>query len=212
MDLAMGCLYGTSGTVTKETDMLNCKDFGPKDGLKLKDAAAAYYRLAEVVTRAEMLVGTAGYGERSKELFESLFGPYTGAKKAKIHKALRAIYRHTVVNVITFHNSSRRAEKKDGERRGRLLDPNMDEDDFAYVDMGEDHRADVYLGPAFFEYHRNATDTTVGTTIHELSHLVAGTEDYAYGRDGCETLAKTSPDRAIKNADSYQYFCELAAS
>lgn len=39
-----------------------------------------------------------------------------------------------------------------------------------------------------------------GTTLHELTHAVAGTEDVGYG---CEDNMKLSPDQALSNADNY---------
>ncbi|KAI0755056.1 Metalloprotease [Daedaleopsis nitida] len=42
-----------------------------------------------------------------------------------------------------------------------------------------------------------------GTTLHELTHAVAGTEDVGYG---CEENMQLSPDQALMNADSYNCF------
>ena len=49
-----------------------------------------------------------------------------------------------------------------------------------------------------------------GTIIHEVSHfrVVASTEDHCYTRRDCADFAIHSPQRAIENADSYQYFAE----
>mgnify|MGYP001038752412 FL=1 len=49
-----------------------------------------------------------------------------------------------------------------------------------------------------------------GTLTHETSHFkaVAGTDDIQYGEAGCKRLATTSPNDAIKNADSYEFFQE----
>jgi len=37
---------------------------------------------------------------------------------------------------------------------------------------------------------------------------VAGTDDHVYGQSGAADLARTSPERAINNADSHEYFSE----
>jgi len=79
---------------------------------------------------------------------------------------------------------------------------------FAYV--YPDKPYDIYLCGAFWEAEVSGTDSKAGTLIHEVSHFnkVADTNDYAYGQSRVKSLAKTSPDRSIKNADSYEYFSE----
>ena len=54
------------------------------------------------------------------------------------------------------------------------------------------------------------TDSRAGTLIHELSHftVVAGTSDFAYGQSAASRLARTSPSRAVRNADNHEYFAE----
>lgn len=44
--------------------------------------------------------------------------------------------------------------------------------------------------------------------MHEWSHALGKTKDYAYGVSGDEKLAHDSPDKAVINADSYElYYC-----
>jgi len=52
--------------------------------------------------------------------------------------------------------------------------------------------------------------TRAGTIIHEMSHYesVGGTEDNCYNRDVCSDYARSSPNGAVRNADSFQYFAE----
>ncbi len=52
--------------------------------------------------------------------------------------------------------------------------------------------------------------TREGTLIHEVSHfeVVGGTEDFCYGRETCEAMARRDTVSAINNADNYQYFAE----
>uniref|UniRef100_A0A7S0XIC4 Lysine-specific metallo-endopeptidase domain-containing protein n=1 Tax=Erythrolobus madagascarensis TaxID=708628 RepID=A0A7S0XIC4_9RHOD len=49
-----------------------------------------------------------------------------------------------------------------------------------------------------------------GTLLHEMLHFVpiAGTRDLAYGTLDCLDLAADSPDWAVVNSDSYEYFVE----
>jgi peptidyl-Lys metalloendopeptidase len=48
----------------------------------------------------------------------------------------------------------------------------------------------------------------INTIIHEMSHFsnLAGTQDYEYGETACKALAKSSPQRATRNADNICYF------
>jgi len=49
-----------------------------------------------------------------------------------------------------------------------------------------------------------------GTLSHEMSHFndIAATQDYQYGVTGCMNLAKSSPSKAVNNADSHEYLQE----
>ena len=79
--------------------------------------------------------------------------------------------------------------------------------DFAYT-YPVDHPNTIYLCDGFWSAGSLGWDSRPGTIIHEMSHLKAGTQDHAYGRDACKTLATNDPASAIENADSYEYFAE----
>ncbi|KIM28816.1 hypothetical protein M408DRAFT_133737 [Serendipita vermifera MAFF 305830] len=49
-------------------------------------------------------------------------------------------------------------------------------------------------------------DTAGGTTLHELTHALANTEDYQYGCSTDRALAASSPSAAMGNADNYNCF------
>lgn len=68
----------------------------------------------------------------------------------------------------------------------------------------------VTLCPSFWNANPNGRDSRAGTIIHEVSHftVVAGTDDHVYGQSGARALAISDPNRAIANADSYEYFTE----
>ncbi len=63
-------------------------------------------------------------------------------------------------------------------------------------------------------FYATTDDETYNTIIHEISHIVANTDDEtnpnttndAYGRVECTNLKTYNPDIAINNADSYGYF------
>ncbi len=79
---------------------------------------------------------------------------------------------------------------------------------FAYVYPSQPYK--VYFCNAFWRARETGTDSRSGTIIHELSHfnVVAGTDDIVYGQSGAKSLAISSPDKAVKNADSHEYFAE----
>lgn len=58
-------------------------------------------------------------------------------------------------------------------------------------------------------------DSKAGTIIHEVTHLVGGTDDKYHERDkkytveDSKNLAIFEPDKATKNANNYEYFVEL---
>jgi peptidyl-Lys metalloendopeptidase len=79
---------------------------------------------------------------------------------------------------------------------------------YAYVFANAPYR--VYLCNAFWAAPNTGTDSRAGTIIHEVSHftVVAGTNDYAYGQTAARSLASSNPARAVRNADSHEYFAE----
>lgn len=85
---------------------------------------------------------------------------------------------------------------------------------YAYVYPNDSHQI-IYLCKAYWNANDDPFqyDSKPGTLTHEMSHFdaVCGTRDFAYGRYNCEDLAKTDPNTAINNADSYEYFQETGA-
>lgn len=79
---------------------------------------------------------------------------------------------------------------------------------FAYVFPARPY--DIYLCPVFWNANIEGTDSRGGTIVHELSHfrVVAGTADHQYTQAGVQRLAVNSPELAVDNADSHEYFAE----
>ena len=79
---------------------------------------------------------------------------------------------------------------------------------YAYVYVNQPYH--VHLCGAFFAAPATGTDSKAGTMVHETSHfsVVAGTNDYAYGQTACKKLATKTPNKAVNNADSHEYFAE----
>ena len=72
------------------------------------------------------------------------------------------------------------------------------------------HQPMVYLCAKFFSTGVKGYDSKGGVFSHEVSHFnrVAGTVDFVYTPSKAKTLAEEEPQKAIKNADNYEYFAE----
>ncbi|WP_426958035.1 M35 family metallo-endopeptidase [Muricoccus radiodurans] len=68
---------------------------------------------------------------------------------------------------------------------------------------------EINFCPAFFRSRTAGRDARFGVVVHEVSHLTAGTGDVAYGPNASRQLARERPERAVANADNYEYFVEL---
>ncbi|WP_456386265.1 M35 family metallo-endopeptidase [Desulfolithobacter sp.] len=79
---------------------------------------------------------------------------------------------------------------------------------FAYVYPSIPY--EIHPCNVFWEVEVTGTDSQAGTIVHETSHftVVAGTNDFIYGQNGCRRLADNLPNLAINNADSHEYFAE----
>lgn len=68
----------------------------------------------------------------------------------------------------------------------------------------------IYLCNAFWVAPMIGTDSKAGVLVGLASQFIrnGGTKDYAHGQTACRQLATTTPDAAVMNADSHQYFAE----
>lgn len=82
--------------------------------------------------------------------------------------------------------------------------------DSAYAYVYKNQPYNIFVCNAFWSAPATGTDSKAGTIVHELSHftVVADTDDHAYGQTAAKKLAKTTPTKAIDNADSHEYFSE----
>jgi len=81
---------------------------------------------------------------------------------------------------------------------------------FAFVDPADD--TVVSVGNAWATAPLTGTDSQAGALGHEMSHFrsVGGTDDHVYGANPSKDLANSSPDRALDNADNFEYYLEDA--
>jgi peptidyl-Lys metalloendopeptidase len=76
---------------------------------------------------------------------------------------------------------------------------------FALTTHGMDY---IGLCAAFFKAPLTGDDSRSGTLLHELTHVVADTEDHTYGRTNAQERAVGNPNEAVDNADNYEFFME----
>jgi peptidyl-Lys metalloendopeptidase len=94
------------------------------------------------------------------------------------------------------------------ETKPLRIDCGCNENYFAYVYPAQPYT--IYVCKAFWSAPLTGTDSRGGTLLHEMSHfdVVAGTDDHVYGQQGAAELARSDPARAVRNADSHEYFGE----
>jgi len=83
---------------------------------------------------------------------------------------------------------------------------------FAYVYASSQDYV-YHICGAFWNADLLGTDSQAGTLVHESIHFVdyadtGDTTDYAYGQSACRDLADSTPDDAVHNPDSHEYFAE----
>lgn len=74
---------------------------------------------------------------------------------------------------------------------------------YAYTHKGT---TTVWMCSAFWKAPATGTNSKAGTVLHEWSHALANTSDIRYGQASCRELARTEPDKAVANADSFEYY------
>jgi uncharacterized Zn-binding protein involved in type VI secretion len=96
------------------------------------------------------------------------------------------------------------------ELRLRMFDKIYNEGEYrktyAYV-YSDDEAYTIYLGNPFWNTETLKKDSKVGILIHEVSHFesIGNTRDHGY-RHQCDSLGRERPDKALYNADSYEFF------
>ena len=137
------------------------------------------------------LVNLASASRSTDARYKTWFGDYTSSRYATVQ---------------SHYNSLKNAFA--GQTFQLNCDCSTDNSLYAYVFANQPYQ--VHLCGAFFAAPATGTDSKAGTLVHETSHftVVAGTNDYAYGQTACKKLATKTPNKAINNADSHEYFAE----
>ena len=160
--------------------------------IKVIDSAHDY---AIKISKEAMNVLNNAPKETSSERYVTWFGKADAKRQKTVTEGFRKIYDAFENKNISFDCGTC---KKDS----------IYDSTYAYVYA--DSQYQVYLCGAFWNSKSTGTDSQGGTLVHEVSHfnVVVGTNDYAYGQADAKNLAKSSPEKAIKNAESYDYFAE----
>lgn len=161
--------------------------------------------IARAVSDAKRIALTAAAAVGDTPEFETWFGKHDAEIAETVRRNLKA-----VVSAIRTGAVSTTCENV--SRHG------CEQGIYAYVYDDEPYL--VHICPPFFELpnmarlqpgQRNSNfGTRAGTIVHEISHfaVVADTDDNCYARDVCAEMAQDDPWRAVRNADSYQYYVE----
>jgi peptidyl-Lys metalloendopeptidase len=177
---------GSGGNKALTPTYLNCSNSN------ISSIGSALSNAQTYATNAyNFLVGLPVASRSGDPRFTTWFGAYTSAHYSTVQ---------------THYNSLKNAFS--GQTFQLDCDCASDNTLYAFVYSNQPYH--VHLCGAFFAAPATGTDSKAGTLVHETSHftVVAGTSDYAYGQTACKSLAKKTPNKAINNADSHEYFAE----
>ena len=132
----------------------------------------------------------------SSERYTTWFGKADEARQTKVTEGFKKIYDAFENRDVSFDCSTCKEDK------------DMYDSTYAYVHPNSQY--EIYLCGAFWQSSTTGTDTQAGTLVHEVSHftVVANTTDHVYGQELSQKLAKESPEKAVNNAENYDYFAE----
>ena len=122
-------------------------------------------------------------------LYKTWFGAYTSTRYTKVLSNWKKIMQ-AFSETITYNCSG----------------PACQSNWYAYVYSGG--KLEVFLCNQYWGASDTGTNTKYGILIHEVSHEAASTDDHAYGQTNCQNLATNDPNKAIENADNYEFYAE----
>uniref|UniRef100_A0A1X7UK35 Lysine-specific metallo-endopeptidase domain-containing protein n=1 Tax=Amphimedon queenslandica TaxID=400682 RepID=A0A1X7UK35_AMPQE len=136
----------------------------------------------------------AGDGVGNNNIYTTWFGAYTSGRAATVKKTYQNITNDITNKECIYYNNG----------------PRCRSNSYAYTYMTG---TTVYLCTIYYRdptYCSKTGESKEGTLLHEWSHPYGQRDDVVYGRSNCKNLAKSKPDDAVRNADSYlYYYCDL---
>jgi len=136
--------------------------------------------------------------------YRTWFGRWDAVRSKFVRRTVSALKNHIRTSKITYVCERQGVGSCDGS---------------TYAFVYPNDSGTIYLCAPYFELPSLSDATFLevfnsgtrgGTIIHEMSHYddVGSTNDNCYNRDVCSDFARTAPNRAAHNADSFQYFAE----
>lgn len=86
-----------------------------------------------------------------------------------------------------------------------------EDDKFAFAQVyPTDKTHSIELGKPFWDAPATGRDSKAGIITHEMSHFtdIGNTEDYQYGANECKQLSIVAPQKALHNADNFEFYIE----
>lgn len=118
--------------------------------------------------------------------YKEWFGVHTAARFAKVKDCYTKVSNRMQSTVFTYD----------------LTGTGCKPDWLAYTTDGS---TIIWYCSEFWKLPPTGTDSMAGTNLHEHTHSDAFTGDHASGQAMCRQLAKTEPDKAVDNGDSFEY-------
>ena len=179
-------------TKPEETDKVDytvhlqaCASASFKNGdHKNSETLEAHKKLCAGVDKAKGKVGNTTE-------YKTWFGTYTTARADKVKTVYKKMKDDISSKTVIYYNYG----------------PKCQSNWYAYTYRG--YGTTVYLCKVFYGYKIPCIGdgyTKESSLAHEWSHTFGLTHDHAYHVGGCQSLAKSSPDKAVENADSIRFF------
>ena len=148
----------------------------------------AHKKLCSGLDKAEDNIGY-------NDVYQRWFGTYTPSRASTVRRTFENTRTGLETRAVTYYN--------DG--------PECQPSEAAYTHPSY-WQTTVYLCGPFYGLSTNCNgtgDTKERILAHEWTHALANRADEEYGVEKCKEIARSAPDRAVNNADSYSYhYCE----
>ena len=185
----LGQIHRQKATITQEA---GTQQSGNPRNPKFTKGTAAERALTKEIHRASYHYISAAGDDISDNRghYVSWFGALNAGRIRKVKQVFQGMKNALETDIITYIFDDPRCKP--------------DVYAFTYKDSRKIYLCDAYVRSA----NILGIDTKLCTIVHELSHAVMSTDDNGYGRLTCLNLAKSNPNEAINNGDSYCYFAE----
>lgn len=159
-------------------------------------------KLDEVLTQAEILadksfnalISTDDALRPNANRYNTWFGSYTRKRYDRVSENFERIHDILANRQVTFDCH---------------CDPSVGFNVIAYIEIPNINYK-VHICNLFWFQQLTGIRSQSGILVHEISHFddSANTRDHVYEKFSSQSLAKTNPDKAIQNADNYEFFAE----